>query len=64
MSDAASGVGGTIDAAFPTRPNRAERRRLAAGTKQPGKACACCQPATSDSAVDIQGWQIGDGINP
>lgn len=64
MSDAANNIGGKIGAAFPTRPNRAERRRLAAGTKRPGNACACCQPATSDSANDIQGWQIGDGIKP
>lgn len=64
MSDAASEVGGNIGAAFQTGPNRAARRRLAAGTKRPGKACACCQPVASDRAIDILGFRIGGGIKP
>ena len=64
MSNAASDVGGNTGAVFKFRPNRAERRRLAAGTKRPDMACACCQPATSDSAIDIHSSQIGGGIKP
>lgn len=62
MSRAANDVGGRIDAAFLTKPNRAERRRLAAETKRPGKACACCQPAAGGSAIDIHRSQIGSEI--
>ena len=59
MSDTVSDASENTGAVFEPRPNRAERRRHAAGTKRPSKACACCQPAASNAVIDIHGSQIG-----